>query len=86
MNDLRNPKHRGLGYRFGVEALGTFLKDNKLTMMCRAHECVRNGYRWGLEGKLVTVFSAPNYDENNFAAIMKVSPGGKIGFYLFRNF
>jgi diadenosine tetraphosphatase ApaH/serine/threonine PP2A family protein phosphatase len=80
-----NPKHRGSGYLFGKDVLEDFLNENDLDMMCRAHQCVHNGYQWAFDGQVVTIFSAPNYNNRkNFAAVMKVPPGGSVGFQLFR--
>lgn len=38
-----------------------FLERNSLEMIIRAHECVMDGFERFAGGKLITVFSAPNY-------------------------
>lgn len=52
---------RGTGAIFGPDATETFLKNNNLHWICRAHQCVRKGYQWDHNQKVLTVFSAPNY-------------------------
>jgi hypothetical protein len=50
-------------------------KNNKLQLLCRAHQLVSEGYKFFSNNKLVTVFSAPNYCGNcgNDGAVMKIS-------------
>lgn len=79
-----NRKHRGSGYLYGKDAVAGFLRANRLKMICRAHECMQDGYKWYFKKQLVTVFSAPNYSEGNVAAIMNVRARGSIGFQRFR--
>jgi len=79
--------HRGLGYLFGVDALTEFLNNNKLTMMFRAHQVKNNGYEFFGKRKLVTVFSAPNYNNHeNYGAIARIGKGydGRISFQKFK--
>ena len=52
---------RGVSYAFGKDVLKTFLKKNKLDLVCRAHQVVEDGYEFFGNRKLVTIFSAPNY-------------------------
>lgn len=52
---------RGSGYRFGVGPLLNFLKNEKLSMIIRGHQCVANGVEFALRNQIVTVFSASNY-------------------------
>lgn len=56
---IRN--ERGVSFAFGKNVLKTFLKKNKLDLICRAHQVVEDGYEFFGNRKLVTVFSAPNY-------------------------
>ncbi|KAF3952515.1 hypothetical protein CMV_021932 [Castanea mollissima] len=38
-----------------------FNHTNNLKLIARAHQLVMEGYNWGHEQKVVTIFSAPNY-------------------------
>jgi len=57
----RAPNKRGVGVAFGPDVTSQFLKDNNLDMIVRSHEVKEEGYLVEAGGKLVTVFSAPNY-------------------------
>lgn len=54
---------RGIGCIFGSEPLNSFLEENGLTTMIRAHEYFQEGYNWtfGNEGHCLTVFSSCDY-------------------------
>eukprot|EP00479_Gromia_sphaerica_P007814 TRINITY_DN2755_c0_g1_i1.p1 TRINITY_DN2755_c0_g1~~TRINITY_DN2755_c0_g1_i1.p1 ORF type:complete len:282 (+),score=29.03 TRINITY_DN2755_c0_g1_i1:66-911(+) len=57
----RAPSKRGVGIAFGPDVATAFLDDNNLDMLVRSHEVKSEGYEIELDGRLVTVFSAPNY-------------------------
>jgi len=57
----RGPSKRGVGLAFGPDVTTDFLDRNGLQMVVRSHEVKDNGYEITHDGKLVTVFSAPNY-------------------------
>eukprot|EP01083_Nonionella_stella_P133092 404650_1 len=70
---------RQCSYLFGVDAVETFLKRNKLRAIIRAHEAQAQGYKMQMMNKassvprVITVFSAPNYCDayGNKAACIK---------------
>lgn len=70
---------RGCSYYYGVAAVNSFLKKNKLLSVIRAHEVQIDGYKmhkWnGSTGfpVVITIFSAPNYCDvyNNKGAVVK---------------
>ncbi|PPD90728.1 hypothetical protein GOBAR_DD12345 [Gossypium barbadense] len=51
-----------------------FNHTNNLKLIARAHQLVMEGYNWGHEQKVVTIFSAPNYCYRcgNMASILEV--------------
>ncbi|KAF5177548.1 Serine/threonine-protein phosphatase [Thalictrum thalictroides] len=57
----RGPSKRGVGLSFGEDVTERFLKDNNLDLVVRSHEVKDEGYEIDHNGKLITVFSAPNY-------------------------
>lgn len=57
----RGPSKRGVGQSFGPDVTARFLETNGLSLVIRSHEVMDNGYQPMHGGKLITVFSAPNY-------------------------
>ncbi|XP_047331501.1 serine/threonine-protein phosphatase 5-like isoform X2 [Impatiens glandulifera] len=57
----RGPSKRGVGLSFGGDVTKRFLQDNDLDLLVRSHEVKEEGYEIEHDGKLITVFSAPNY-------------------------
>lgn len=57
----RMPSKRGVGVAFGKDITENFLKVNGLKLVIRSHEMKEEGYTVEHDGKLITVFSAPNY-------------------------
>lgn len=66
---------RGISCTYNANSIIKFLKNNKLQLLCRAHQLVSEGYKFFANNKLITVFSAPNYCGNcgNDGAVMKIS-------------
>ncbi|XP_020572476.1 serine/threonine-protein phosphatase 5 [Phalaenopsis equestris] len=57
----RGPSKRGVGLSFGEDVTKRFLQENNLDLVVRSHEMKDEGYEVEHDGKLITVFSAPNY-------------------------
>ncbi|XP_052735141.1 serine/threonine-protein phosphatase 5 isoform X2 [Vigna angularis] len=57
----RGPSKRGVGLSFGPDVTEQFLQENNLDLVVRSHEVKDEGYEIEHDGKLITVFSAPNY-------------------------
>eukprot|EP01094_Clydonella_sp_ATCC50884_P001347 TRINITY_DN11007_c0_g2_i1.p1 TRINITY_DN11007_c0_g2~~TRINITY_DN11007_c0_g2_i1.p1 ORF type:complete len:493 (+),score=179.80 TRINITY_DN11007_c0_g2_i1:338-1816(+) len=57
----RQPSKRGVGIGFGKDVTEKFLADNDLELVVRSHEVRDEGYSVEHDGKLITIFSAPNY-------------------------
>ena len=55
----RYPNKRGVAITFGPDVANNFLDDNNLDLLIRSHEMKMNGFE--VEGRVITVFSAPNY-------------------------
>jgi len=53
---------RGISWVFSEKVVEDFVKANDLDLICRAHMVVENGYEFFANMRLVTIFSAPNYD------------------------
>lgn len=65
---------RGAGYQFGLNVVNKFLSENKFDKIIRAHQLCNEGYQLHWGGKVVTVWSAPNYCYRcgNMASIMEI--------------
>jgi diadenosine tetraphosphatase ApaH/serine/threonine PP2A family protein phosphatase len=75
---------RGAGWIFGKTVVERFNHVNRIRLITRSHQLVREGYQWMFEdpknpgsGRLITVWSAPNYayTSGNLAKYLKVRCG-----------
>jgi serine/threonine-protein phosphatase 5 len=57
----RHPSKRGISIGFGPDISKKFLDENKLDLLVRSHEMKENGYEVEHDGRVITIFSAPNY-------------------------
>lgn len=57
----RSPSKRGLGIQFGPDITERFCLTNKIRKVLRSHEVRMDGVEEEHKGRLITVFSAPNY-------------------------
>lgn len=55
------PSKRGIGVAFGPDVTHRFLDNNGLDIVVRSHEMKDEGYEVAADGRLITIFSAPNY-------------------------
>eukprot|EP00914_Ancora_sagittata_P002118 GHVO01004827.1.p1 GENE.GHVO01004827.1~~GHVO01004827.1.p1 ORF type:complete len:310 (-),score=47.07 GHVO01004827.1:725-1654(-) len=71
----RAPSKRGVAFLFGPDITDEFLKLNNLKLVIRSHEVKDDGHSIEHDGKLITVFSAPNYCDQmgNKGAYIKFS-------------
>ncbi|KAF3569588.1 hypothetical protein DY000_02011234 [Brassica cretica] len=65
---------RGISCTFGADKVAEFLDKNDLDLICRGHQVVEDGYEFFAKGRLVTIFSAPNYggEFDNAGALLSV--------------
>jgi len=61
INTIRDPNSTGNIYSYGPDRVEKFLKQNKLELIIRGHECVMDGFERFAKGQLITVFSATDY-------------------------
>jgi serine/threonine-protein phosphatase 5 len=57
----RGQSKRGVGLAFGPDVTKRFLDANGLDLLVRSHEVKDGGYEVEADGRLITIFSAPNY-------------------------
>mmetsp|Transcript_28624 Transcript_28624/g.20681 ORF Transcript_28624/g.20681 Transcript_28624/m.20681 type:complete len:92 (+) Transcript_28624:1266-1541(+) len=57
----RHPSKRGVGVQFGPDIAEKFCEENGLDLVVRSHEVKPEGYEYQKGGRVLTVFSAPNY-------------------------
>ncbi|KAI3402545.2 PPT1 [Candida oxycetoniae] len=57
----RAPSKRGIGIQFGPDITERFCMSNKIRKILRSHEVRMGGVEFEQNGRLITVFSAPNY-------------------------
>jgi serine/threonine-protein phosphatase with EF-hand domain len=66
-------KTRNIGKLFGSNVTNKFLDENNFTNLIRSHECKSKGHDVVHDGKVITVFSASNYNLGNLGAVLKIS-------------
>lgn len=68
----RHPNKRGTSIQFGPDVTKAFLDANNLDLIVRSHEVKQEGYEIDHDGRLITIFSAPNYVDQvgNFGAVI----------------
>jgi serine/threonine-protein phosphatase 4 catalytic subunit len=66
---------RGAGCLFGRDVAVEFARQNRLSLICRAHQLADEGYREFFDALLCTVWSAPNYcyRGNNLASVLEIT-------------
>ncbi|BGP56321.1 Palmitoyl-protein thioesterase 1 [Rhodotorula sphaerocarpa] len=81
----RGPSKRGVGLGFGPDVTRRWTDLNEVTAVIRAHEVRQGGFSVEHDGRLITVFSAPNYVDQvgNLAAFARIDETGEIHYTTF---
>lgn len=56
---------RNAGHKFGSSATDRFLNTNHLSLIIRAHQMMMDGCQYCHHMKVLTIFSAPNYEKKS---------------------
>uniref|UniRef100_A0A915CFD1 Serine/threonine-protein phosphatase n=2 Tax=Parascaris univalens TaxID=6257 RepID=A0A915CFD1_PARUN len=80
---------RGISFTFGEKIVKEFCHKNNIDLVVRAHqltgEMVKYGHRFFAGGRLLTIFSAPNYlNTRNDGCVLRISKKLKCSFQIFR--
>jgi serine/threonine-protein phosphatase PP1 catalytic subunit len=70
---------------FGPDVVDRFLDINKLKMIIRGHTATMEGYEWWFDGKLLSLFSAPNYSGLSNRAAYVIYESGEVNLFTFKN-
>lgn len=64
---------RGRGYLFNSESILNFLRNNSISRIVRAHQCVAGSFQVCVGKKCITIFSSSSYDNStNPSAVMQL--------------
>ena len=80
------PSTRGSDIKkFGPDIVDGFLTTNNLKRIVRGHEFFEEGYKWWFDGKLLSLFSCPDYvGQKNYGAFA-IFEKGELKLFVFRN-
>lgn len=70
-------------HEFGPDLVYNFLATNGLECIIRAHEFQEDGYRWWYDGKLLSLFSSPDYCGRGNTGAFAIIENGKLTLYIF---
>lgn len=75
----RAPSKRGIGMQFGPDITERFCLKNKIRKVLRSHEVRMGGVEEEHNGRLITVFSAPNYCDStgNLGGVVHITENVK---------
>ncbi|KAJ2843969.1 Serine/threonine-protein phosphatase 5, partial [Coemansia erecta] len=81
----RAPSPRGTAIQFGPDVTREFCEKNNLKMVIRSHQEMPEGYEIAHDGRIVTVFSAPNYcdQSTNKGAYIRITPELECSYHKF---
>lgn len=70
---------------FGPDVVDGFLRTNNLKKIIRGHTALEKGYRWWFDGKLLSLFSCPDYVGLGNAAAFALVEKEEIKLFIFGN-
>lgn len=70
---------------FGPDIVNGFLETNNLKRIVRGHTALENGYKWWFDGKLLSLFSCPDYVGLGNAAAFALFEKEEIKLFVFGN-
>nr|MDO8109553.1 metallophosphoesterase [Candidatus Sigynarchaeota archaeon] len=77
--EFSEPSIRGIGIEMGKRDLDDFLKANGLKLVIRSHQAFPEGFKLLLGGKVLSIFSTPNYGmAQNDATIARLHGDGRV--------
>uniref|UniRef100_A0A915PIG9 Serine/threonine-protein phosphatase n=1 Tax=Setaria digitata TaxID=48799 RepID=A0A915PIG9_9BILA len=80
---------RGISFTFSSKIIKEFCETNKIDLIVRGHQLTadmfKGGYKYFAGGRLITIFSAPNYlNMRNDSCVLHISRKFKCHFTVFR--
>ncbi|KAM3724889.1 Serine/threonine-protein phosphatase PP1 isozyme [Dirofilaria immitis] len=80
---------RGISFTFSSKVVKEFCETNNIDLIVRGHQLTadmfRGGYKYFADGRLITIFSAPNYlNMKNDSCVLHISRKFKCRFTIFR--
>ncbi|VDM94263.1 unnamed protein product, partial [Onchocerca ochengi] len=80
---------RGISFTFSSKVVKEFCETNNIDLIVRGHQLTadmfRGGYKYFADGRLLTIFSAPNYlNMKNDSCVLHISRKFKCHFTVFR--
>ena len=70
---------------FGPDIVDGFLETNNLKRIIRGHTALENGYKWWFDGKLLSLFSCPDYVGLGNTAAFALFEKKEIKLFIFGN-
>ncbi|OEU42026.1 serine/threonine protein phosphatase [Methanosarcina sp. Ant1] len=70
---------------FGPDIVDGFLRTNNLKRIIRGHTALEKGYKWWFEGKLLSLFSCPDYVGLGNAGAFALFEKGELKMFVFGN-
>jgi diadenosine tetraphosphatase ApaH/serine/threonine PP2A family protein phosphatase len=70
---------------FGPDVVEGFLRTNNLKRIVRGHTALKKGYKWWFDGKLLSLFSCPDYAGLGNAGAFALLENSELKLFVFRN-